>query len=107
MPPDVAKSTLPATFNLFSIPTPPSTIKAPVSLLVDSVVLLTKTESLIWVVPPKESRIRFPEVVLTVLVSNLILSNVPTPVTLKLLILTWESKVEIPDALNRLRFVDW
>ena len=57
----------------------------PVSLLVDSVVLFTKRSSFICVVPALESKVRFPVVVLTVFVSSLILSNVPTPVTFKLL----------------------
>ena len=58
----------------------------PVSLSADSVVLFTKRSSFICVVPALESKVRFPVVVLTVFVSSLILSNVPTPVTFKLLI---------------------
>ena len=94
MPPFAARVVIPRTLKepptlrFFSIPTPPSVIIDPVSLLVDSVVSFTKSESLICVVPAFESKMRLPVFVLTVLVSNLILSKVPTPVTFKLLILT-------------------
>ena len=50
--------------------------------------------------PPLESKIRFPTFVLIVLESILILSNVPTPVTFRLLTLSWELKVPIPDTFR-------
>ena len=50
--------------------------------------------------------IRFPTFVETVFVSNLILSNVPTPVTFKLLTLTWESNVDMPVTFNLFKLVD-
>ena len=76
----------PPTFKFFSMPTPPLATIEPVSLSIDSVALFTKRSSFICVVPALESKIRFPVVVLIVSVSSLILSNVPTPVTFKLLI---------------------
>jgi len=51
---------------------------------------------LIVVDPLLESKIRFPLIVLIVFVSSLILSKVPTPVTLRLLMLTCWSNVAIP-----------
>ena len=90
----------PPTYKSSSIPTPPWVIIDPVSLLIDCVESFTKIASSIWVVPAWEFKIRFPTFVLIVLVSILILSNVPTPVTFKLLILTWEVKVPIPDTFR-------
>ena len=55
---------------------------------------------MIWVVPALESIIRFPIVVSILLSYILMLSNVPTPVTFRLLTLTWELKVPIPDTFK-------
>ena len=77
----------PPIFRFFSIPTPPSVTIEPVSLFVDSVLSFTKIEPFISVFP-LGSIIRFPVVVSILLSYILILSNVPTPVTFKLLIIT-------------------
>ena len=96
----------PPTFRFFSIPTPPSVTIEPVSLSVDSVLLFTKIELFISVLPIG-SITRFPVVVSILLSYILTLSNVPTPVTFRLLILTWVSNVEIPLTFKRLSVVDW
>ena len=77
----------PPTFRFFSIPTPPLVTIEPVSISVDSVLSFTKIELFISVFA-KGSITRFPIVVSILLSYILTLSNVPTPVTFRLLILT-------------------
>ena len=70
-------------FTLFSTPIPPCVIIDPVSLLTESVALLTNKTSLVCNVPANESRSKLPDCVASVLLSILILPRVEIPVTFK------------------------
>ena len=70
-------------FTLFSTPIPPCVTIDPVSLLTESVALLTNKTSLVCKVPANESRSKLPDCVASVLLSILILPRVEIPVTFK------------------------
>ena len=89
IPPADAKVVKPTTFNFapiftfFSTPRPPARVKAPESLVVESVVTLTKIPAFDWIDPLAAFKVKAPEFVVMVFVSTLTLPKVEIPVALR------------------------